>query len=1651
MANNAIGILFEVKGGGDINGETGKRINGQLRNLVGQINKTDTLRLKFQIDSNHINKQIKQLQQQLQELSSGGTSSSGRKGSSNTSNASQQTKAYRAATAAMREYYDAQLKYARRSSRTSNPSVEYKELYTSVEMAKQKMSEYFDVASDGSLRVKNSIAGITSEQREMLEELARAKAMKYDADIVDIDNNAEQKWSNLTAKVHDYINRVEESASRNQQAAASLKELREMANSTDYHGYDELKKKLAEVQQYINENALATETWGQKMIKTFGSRVRSALAGIITAKIGQFIKEVYDNVVELDAALTNLQIATGKTREETQKLIVSYAALAKQLGATTLEVAEAADTWLRQGYAAQEANTLITNSTMLAKLGQMESAEASKALTSAMKGYGVEVNRSIGIVDKFTAVDMEAAASAGDIATAMAETATSAKIAGVSMDTLIGYIATVKEVTQDSAESVGTFYKTLFARMNNVAAGNFIDEETGEALNDVETVLNGLGIALRDVNGEFRNSADVLSEVGNRWEEFDTVEKHAIATAMAGTRQQEKFIVLMENYETAMKYATTATESAGTALEKYSAYTESIDGKMNSLKATFEEFSMTILNSELVTFVVEFLQTVLEVMSFADGLIAKLAILTASIAVLTYATHALSAALAKQKIIIAGGFKNFLLYIQYVKAMATSNGVATAMIDAQTAAIIRQYTTGFTGLLTFIPRLIAALWTWISTNIKAKIANDATTASAVKLNTAMQAFNINPWMLAITAVVAACAAAIAIAQKVDTAWEDAYERAKENASKQKELVAEYEAEIDSLEELQKKLEDAHGSRQKLANIYSDLNAKVAVSAGLLAGEEEAYQAVNAQIQDQINAMRALREEALATKLANERAAFDKQKAKRYGGMLQLDWSTTDASGADMRAMMQGDTSDLNKLKKYAVGDVSEETLISLLTAYEDVGQVADLLNYEIFYEKMTQEQQDALLEHLGFTAESWKNYWDAQVSTADEVFADVISNATGTFGSSFMESVVDRLIRGGYTLDETSAILSDLTSGSEELTAKVSEYYTALAKDDGTAEGIYNELMAIFDGYIEKYPELTNIFATLIGSIRTADSEQTAFTVTLQTLSEMLEEAGGAYDALTKAMQDMQTTGALTADTIQTIINDFPELLDYLEETAEGFVVADNAMSDFLADMRATYLVNVTKAQEAYKIAYEKYESSDKKTEEDRKAVEAAQESLQNAIDNANNWLRTEAVLTRSTIFEEYTNLLKEQQNAIEDEYDAYKELCELRKDLLQTYQDELDYKKKLKAAQDSVTRLSTQLAVSRLDTSAAGQARTRELQASLQDAEDELDDITLEHAIEILENQLESQMVQYENFIQNQIRQIEQTIRDAVKLSTDELAAALEKAGGSSASSNSASNTGTANDGSSVSTDNSSYNSTVNNAQSYLDTNNKISNSNYREPTEEEKIAAEIVQFGDASGSGMNSGKSGDNGIIKWGGNEYKVQNSGTVFDSSTPLYKAAINIKQFKDRQIFGYGGKVYGYLDGHIQEIEGRAMSKKGYNNFVSAMKSNYGSYHTGGLVGDIATLSTSEEFAKLLKGEFVSTPMQMKRFMEETLPKIANYTSSGGTNEFNAPLIEIKCENVTSEALPELERVVDEAVKEVKRQLDSGMSRTGFKRPTTKRLT
>ena len=130
-------------------------------------------------------------------------------------------------------------------------------------------------------------------------------------------------------------------------------------------------------------------------------------------------------------------------------------------------------------------------------------------------------------------------------------------------------IATIKDVTQDSDETIGTALKSIFSRMNQIKAGKFVDSETGEALNDVEKVLNKVGISMRDVNGQFKDSEPVIDAVAEKWSYFDGNTKKAIATAMAGTHQYNKLIAMMDNWNKVQALTETAQNSDGTAEKKF--------------------------------------------------------------------------------------------------------------------------------------------------------------------------------------------------------------------------------------------------------------------------------------------------------------------------------------------------------------------------------------------------------------------------------------------------------------------------------------------------------------------------------------------------------------------------------------------------------------------------------------------------------------------------------------------------------------------------------------------------------------------------------------------------------------------------------------------------------------------------------------------------------------------------------------------------------------------------------------------------------------------------------------------------------------------------------------------------------------------------
>ena len=71
------------------------------------------------------------------------------------------------------------------------------------------------------------------------------------------------------------------------------------------------------------------------------------MSGMLTQGLAAAIQQIQS----LDASIVNLQIATGKTRQEITSMLHDFNDLAMKTGRTTQEVSSAANDWLRAGYA----------------------------------------------------------------------------------------------------------------------------------------------------------------------------------------------------------------------------------------------------------------------------------------------------------------------------------------------------------------------------------------------------------------------------------------------------------------------------------------------------------------------------------------------------------------------------------------------------------------------------------------------------------------------------------------------------------------------------------------------------------------------------------------------------------------------------------------------------------------------------------------------------------------------------------------------------------------------------------------------------------------------------------------------------------------------------------------------------------------------------------------------------------------------------------------------------------------------------------------------------------------------------------------------------------------------------------------------------
>lgn len=468
-------------------------------------------------------------------------------------------------------------------------------------------------------QLKETLAGFRKEDGTFLDDEALdAQANKFEQEFKEIKiavDQAKLAYDKFTQpvskeKATTLINRINSFLTKNtaitQEAKAKLQGyVDELEKGVSLNRWNEINGALKETENSMrglgklgaslkNQMKQAAESFTQWL------SVSSAIMLVIDQ-----LRRMPRAVKELDDAITDFTMATGANKAQVESLIKTYGHLGDELSATVTDVTVSATEWLKQGKSIADTETLIRDSMVLSKVGKLSSADATKYLTSVMKSYNVSVADTLGIVDKLSAVDMASATDVGGLAEGISTVANNARLAGVSMDKLLGYLAAVGEVSQEGMSGVGTAYNAIFARMGNIKLSRLKDYETGEDLSNVETVLKGVQISLRDSQNSFRDFDEVLDETAGRWSTFSEVQQRAIANAFAGTHHVDSFITLMENYDNALKYSETSMDSSGQAMEKFAAYEDSLTGHTEKLENAFIQLSDNFLESDFLKFLTD--------------------------------------------------------------------------------------------------------------------------------------------------------------------------------------------------------------------------------------------------------------------------------------------------------------------------------------------------------------------------------------------------------------------------------------------------------------------------------------------------------------------------------------------------------------------------------------------------------------------------------------------------------------------------------------------------------------------------------------------------------------------------------------------------------------------------------------------------------------------------------------------------------------------------------------------------------------------------------------------------------------------------------------------------------------------------------------
>jgi len=1105
LANKQIGLLFGVKGAGSISGESGQLILQQLNQIARSIDGTNN-RIKITIGINEdqtrqlIQKQLNNISKGLK-ITIGGNTTTGQSGSKVIRDLTNQVVnaknrlALMGGNADIRRYANGEI--------VGDPR--------QIQAVSNAYQNYTKAVEDARKAQSAMIANQNPQtQQAFIDAVNRAKNAQQQLNAVFSNatafNKQELSYNKVIARITEYQLKFKETLKNTPQLAAQLEELNRQLSGDTFRGTEaDAQNRFIKLTNAIRQAGGETETFGQKVKRVFGEKFSYGVMATLALYLRRLFKEVYQSVVEIDSAITQLSIVTGKPTSELRSNLNSIAKSAKDANTSIKDLLKSMETYSRLGFGLEESESMAKVTNMFANVANTDAKAATDSLTAILKGYGYKPSQLEDIANVLVKIGQEYAISAEELGTGLQTAGATLSVTGTNLEKSVALLAAGNAAMQD-ADRVATALKTSALRIQGTKASQKELEEMGEDITDLAEGTSKLRDEIKALSGvdimvsatQYKDMYTIMVELAQVWDKLTQTQRNTILEDIAGKRNSSAIASIILNLKDLENSYKSASNASGTLAKANEVYSDSIEGKIKKLQTTFAEFSNNLLDSNLVKVVIDLGNNILWILSLVaklftigDGIVTKLALITAGLWALN---------------------------------------TAMAAFKAQT---------GIFAIVASLKTLLPYLASWLSGTLKM--------TAAIKLQTAALWKQVTAWLATPTGMITIATGAVlalgAVITRFTDSWQKEVEAAKKAIEVNKENIKNYQDEIDSLEALQRKLEDAKGDKQALAAIQDELNKKIGETPGLINGEADAYAAAAQKIKDQIAATKELLKVQQEELVQNNSSIFNNNGVVKKSSILGIDWLTPDVSGETMR----------NLAKQYTQ---FYSQLISEGFSAEDAKSRAE---YMVELENPYRPS---------ISKEEWERYWNEQVSLAYEIFDVTISSYNGFGGESFIKRIIDKAVRSGDTPEEINSIISEISNS--PLQSLLNEYYTSLLDPDVDSEAIYKKLINAINELIKKYPELSDTFDFFAGHISDglngiSDSAEKT-TANIEKFSDVFKSLKESTDVLADAYNDLDKGGKITLEHLSALLDAYPELIDYINlENGQSTITKDILKAKFEA------------------------------------------------------------------------------------------------------------------------------------------------------------------------------------------------------------------------------------------------------------------------------------------------------------------------------------------------------------------------------------------------------------------------------------------------------------------------------------------------------